>query len=150
MSDAPQKSLRAATVRTKFPAPVRKGEHMDLLANRGDHAHAAPTPTELASTPATPGTPAAALPSPAVFTASRQAPPRYEVRAPGCTAVPCGNATHAATALSDKIGERVTMQQVYRLCRGDAPKALTSAMPAGVAVAKLTDAERATRPPMHA
>ena len=121
---------------------------MDLIS-RDDNAHAAPTPSELASAPAPPaGAPAAAHPQPADFTVSRQAPPRYEVRLPGRAAIPCGNATHAATALSGAIGGHVTMQQVYRLCRGERPQGLAAAMPAGVAVAKLTTAERATRAPL--
>ena len=127
---------------------------MDLaseIATRGEHAR------RTGGTPSAPGSaaPLAALAPPGEtaarvpvhdFVVHRQAPPRYEVAQPGDgPTIPCANATHAAAALSDVLGVHVSMQQVYRICRGDAPRALADAMPAGAGVKRLTDDERATR-----
>ena len=126
---------------------------MDLsseIATRGDHARrtgtpSAPGPAAPTGAPAPPGEAAARVPV-HDFVVHRQAPPRYEVAQPGDgPTIPCANATHAAAALSDVIGVHVSMQQVYRICRGDAPRALVDTMPAGAGVKRLTDEERATR-----
>ena len=126
---------------------------MDLaseIATRGEHARRTGTPS--ATGPAAP-TGALAPPGEAAtrapahdFVVHRQAPPRYEVEQPGDgPTIPCANASHAAAALSDVIGVHVSMQQVYRICRDDAPRALADTMPAGAGVKRLTDDERATR-----
>ena len=126
---------------------------MDLasIATRGEHARrtggppSAPGPAAPTGAPAPPGEAAARVPV-HEFVVHRQAPPRYEVAQPGDgPTIPCANATHAAAALSDVIGVHVSMQQVYRICRGDAPRALVDTMPAGAGVKRLTDEERATR-----
>ena len=125
---------------------------MDLaseIATRGDHARrtatpSAPGPAAPLAAPAPPGE-TARVPA-HDFVVHRQAPPRYEVSQPdGGPTIPCANASHAAAALSDVIGVHVSMQQVYRICRGDAPRALVDTMPAGAGVKRLTDDERATR-----
>ena len=126
---------------------------MDLasgLATRGDNARrtatpSAPGPAAPLAAPAPPGEAATCVPA-HDFVVHRQAPPRYEVTQPGGgSTIPCANASHAAAALSDVLGVHVSMQQVYRICRGDAPRALVDTMPAGAGVTRLTDEERATR-----
>ena len=126
---------------------------MDLsseVATRGEHARrtdtpSAPGPAAPLAAPAPPGEIAARVPA-HDFVVHRQAPPRYEVSQPdGGPTIPCANASHAAAALSDVLGVHVSMQQVYRICRGGAPRALADAMPAGAGVKRLTDEERATR-----
>jgi hypothetical protein len=127
---------------------------MDLaseMMTRGEHARrtaGAPVASEPAApggAPAPPGETAARVPT-HDFVVHRQAPPRYEVTQPGDgPTIPCANASHAAAALSDVLGVHVSMQQVYRICRGDAPRALVDTMPAGAGVQRLTDEERATR-----
>ena len=126
---------------------------MDLasgLATRGVPARrtgtpSAPGPAAPLAALAPPGETAARVPA-HDFVVHRQAPPRYEVSQPdGGPTIPCANASHAAAALSDVLGVHVSMQQVYRICRDDAPRALADTMPAGAGVKRLTDEERATR-----
>jgi hypothetical protein len=154
LAPADEKKVTISEIGQQKFLQAEETRSMDLaseIATRGDHARrtgGAPKAPE-------PAAPLAALAPPGETTARvaahdfvvhRQAPPRYEVTQPGdAPTIPCANASHAAAALSDVIGVHVSMQQVYRICRGDAPRALADAMPAGAGVKRLTDEERATR-----
>ena len=75
------------------------------------------------------------------YTHVRFAKPRYEVTVADAV-VPCCNTEHAAAVLSNLGGPRLTEDRIYNMVRSDS----CTAPPTGMAVRKLTAAERATRP----
>eukprot|EP01045_Picozoa_sp_COSAG04_P029218 COSAG04_NODE_4746_length_1914_cov_0.737741_2_plen_124_part_00 len=79
----------------------------------------------------------------AMFSHTRRAPPRYEIRRPDDAAVPCANVEHVAAALLGLGGPLLSPSRVFAIVRGGGRAA---SLPAGVAVHKLTVAERAARP----
>ena len=78
-----------------------------------------------------------------MFSSTRRAPPRYEIRRPDGADMPCANAEHVAAALHGLGGPQLSPSRVFAIVRGGGRAA---SMPAGLSVHKLTASERAARP----